>query len=100
MNSLEVMFPRYGTARDVAAILGCAVGTVYNTASRGDFLPGVYVGRGKYNLSNLKYHIEKTGRWWRVGQRSRKKQKIVEQSSNELNCFIADQVSGQRRTYE
>ena len=35
--------------------------TISRWASRGDFRPGIYMGRGMFNLRQLKYWTEKTG---------------------------------------
>jgi hypothetical protein len=45
--------PEIATAEQVAAYLKLTPKTVQNTASKGEFIPGIYIGRNRYNMSRL-----------------------------------------------
>lgn len=53
-----ILMPEIGTADDVAGYLNVSKRTVYNLTAQGLWCPGIYIGRGKYNIDRLKLCIE------------------------------------------
>ena len=70
MRRQEVIeMPEIGTTEDMARILRLKRRTVYNMVCRKDFRKGIYLGRGRYNLSRLKQCIEESASYLRARKR-------------------------------
>lgn len=50
--------PEIGTYKDVASYLKLARATIYRMVCAGEFKKGIYLGRGRFNMSYLKSCIE------------------------------------------
>ena len=64
-NESVIEMPEIGTYAEVAAYLRLSRKTVYKMCSQDTFRKGVYLGRGRFNLSRLKECIEKNGTYLR-----------------------------------
>lgn len=57
----SITMPEIATYAEVAQYLKLSRRTVYKMCSLGDFRRGVYLGRGRFNMSRLRDCIEREG---------------------------------------
>ena len=58
---MEITLPVIGTYREVANYLKLSRKTIYKMTCKRQFARGIYLGRGRFNMSKLKECIEKKG---------------------------------------
>lgn len=66
MDSTEL--PEIVGYKEMQVITKKSYATLAIWVSRGDFRPGVYMGRGMFNLRQLKYWVDKTGTFLKKAQ--------------------------------
>ena len=58
---MEITLPAIGTYQEVADYLKLSRKTVYKMCCKKVFARGIYLGRGRFNMSRLKECIEQKG---------------------------------------
>jgi hypothetical protein len=64
-----IPMPRIGTYRDMMVWTRRPYATIARWAHKKEFQPGIYMGRGMFNFSQLTYWINKTGSFLREKKR-------------------------------
>lgn len=65
----KIELPEIVTYEEVATYLRLSIKAIYQMVHRKEFRKGIYLGRGRFNMSKLRYCIDQYGTYLNLGVR-------------------------------